>query len=38
MWWVLTSSKFGDVAVKPCFYNNCVVRIVRETVTRNPNK
>jgi Toxin co-regulated pilus biosynthesis protein Q len=36
--WVLTSTKFGDVAVKPCFYNNSVVRVVRETVKCNPNE
>lgn len=36
--WVLNSSKFGDVAVKPCFYNNSVVRVVRETVKCNPNE
>lgn len=36
--WVLSSSKFGDLAVKPCFYNNSVVRVVRETVKCNPNE
>lgn len=36
--WVLSSTKFGDVAVKPCFYNNSVVRVVRETVKCNPNE
>lgn len=36
--WVLSSSKFGDLAVKPCFYNNSVVRIVRETVKCKPNE
>lgn len=36
--WVLGSTKFGDVPVKPCFYNNSVVRVVRETVKCNPNE
>lgn len=36
--WVLSSTKFGDLAVKPCFYNNSVVRVVRETVKCNPNE
>lgn len=36
--WILSSSKFGDLAVKPCFYNNSVVRVVRETVKCNPNE
>lgn len=36
--WILSSSKFGDVPVKPCFYSNSVVRVVRETVKCNPNE
>ncbi|CAN7642298.1 TcpQ domain-containing protein [Massilia sp. LjRoot122] len=36
--WVLTSTEFSDVVVKPCFYSNAVVRVVRKTVKCNPNE
>ena len=36
--WLLASTEFGDVVVKPCFYSNSVVRIVRKTVKCNPNE
>lgn len=36
--WALSSTKFSDTPVKPCFYNNSVVRVVRETVKCNPNE
>lgn len=38
MRWLLASTEFGDVVVKPCFYSNSVVRIVRKTVKCNPNE
>ena len=36
--WVLSSTELGDLVVKPCFYNNSVVRVVRKTVKCNPNE
>lgn len=36
--WLLTSTEFGDLVVKPCFYNNSVVRVVRKTVKCNPKE
>lgn len=36
--WALSSTKFSDTPVKPCFYNNSVIRVVRETVKCNPNE
>jgi hypothetical protein len=36
--WLLSSTELGDLVVKPCFYNNSVVRIVRKTVKCNPNE
>lgn len=36
--WLLASTEFGDVVVKPCFYSNSVVRVVRKTVKCNPNE
>lgn len=36
--WVLSSTEFSDVKVKPCFYSNAVVRVVRKTVKCNPNE
>jgi len=36
--WLTSSTEFGDVVVKPCFYSNAVVRIVRKTVKCNPNE
>jgi hypothetical protein len=35
--WVLASTELGDLVVKPCFYNNSVIRVVRKTVKCNPN-
>lgn len=35
--WLLSSTELGDLVVKPCFYNNSVVRAVRKTVKCNPN-
>jgi hypothetical protein len=35
---VLSSTELGDVQVKPCFYSNSVVRIVRKTTKCNPNE
>jgi hypothetical protein len=36
--WILTATELGDLTVKPCFYNNAVVRVVRKTVKCNPNE
>lgn len=36
--WVLSSTELSDVVVKPCFYSNSVVRVVRKTVKCNPNE
>lgn len=36
--WLLSSTEFSDVKVKPCFYSNAVVRVVRKTVKCNPNE
>lgn len=36
--WLLSSTELGDLVVKPCFYNNAVVRVVRKTVKCNPNE
>ena len=38
MRWLLASTEFGDLVVKPCFYSNSVVRVVRKTVKCNPNE
>lgn len=35
---VLASTEFGDVQVKPCFYSNAVLRVVRKTTKCNPNE
>lgn len=36
--WALSSTKFSDTPVKPCFYNNSVIRVVRETVKCKPDE
>lgn len=36
--WLLSATELSDLVVKPCFYNNSVVRIVRKTVKCNPNE
>lgn len=35
---VLASTELGDVQVKPCFYSNQVIRIVRKTTKCNPTE
>lgn len=35
---VLSSTEFGDIQVKPCFYSNAVLRVVRKTTKCNPNE
>lgn len=35
---VLSATEFGDVSLKPCFYTNSVVRIVRKTAKCNPSE
>lgn len=35
---VLDSTTLSDVSLKPCFYTNQVVRVVRETTKCNPNE
>lgn len=34
----LASTEFGDIQVKPCFYSNNVLRVVRKTTKCNPNE
>lgn len=36
--YVLASTQFGDLKVKPCFYSNAVVRVVPATTKCNPNE
>lgn len=36
--WLLAATELGDLVVKPCFYSNSVVRVVRKTVKCNPNE
>lgn len=36
--YVLASTQFGDLKVKPCFYSNAVVRVVPTTTKCNPNE
>lgn len=35
---VLSSTELGDLQVKPCFYSNQVIRIVRKTTKCNPTE
>ena len=35
---VLSATEFGDLQVKPCFYSNAVLRVVRKTTKCNPNE
>lgn len=35
---VLGATALSDVQLKPCFYSNMVLRVVRETVKCNPNE
>lgn len=35
---LLDSTTLSDIALKPCFYTNYVVRVVRETAKCNPNE
>jgi hypothetical protein len=35
---VLSSTELSDVQLKPCFYSNSVVRVVRKTAKCNPNE
>jgi hypothetical protein len=35
---VLSATELSDVQLKPCFYSNSVVRIVRKTAKCNPNE
>jgi hypothetical protein len=35
---VLASTEFGDMKLKPCFYSNAVVRVVRQTTKCKPNE
>ena len=35
---VLLSTEFGDIQVKPCFYSNAVLRVVRKTTKCKPNE
>ena len=35
---VLDSTTLSDLSLKPCFYTNQVVRVVRETTKCNPNE
>lgn len=35
---VLDATVLSDIALKPCFYTNNVVRVVRETTKCNPNE
>lgn len=35
---VLASTELGDLQVKPCFYSNDIIRVVRKTTKCNPNE
>lgn len=35
---LLASTSLSDITLKPCFYTNSVVRVVRETAKCNPNE
>lgn len=35
---LLSTTALSDVSIKPCFYTNQVVRVVRETTKCNPNE